>query len=121
MTQSRDFVYVTDVAQAFLDAAETNIGGEVYNLGAGKPQTINKLIELIGGGEVVYIPKRPGEPDCTWADITKIKKHLNWTPKVDFSKGVYKMISEINKWKEAPLWDQQSISKATEKWFHYLY
>ena len=71
-TQRRDFVYVTDVAQAFIRAAESERQGEIYNLGAGNPQSVNRLIELLGG-KTVGLPKREGEPDCTWADISKIK------------------------------------------------
>ena len=78
-TQRRDFLYVTDVARAFLAAAESPLTGEIWNLGAGNPQTINRLVELIGG-TVEYIPKRPGEPDCTWADISKIQHQLHWQP-----------------------------------------
>ncbi len=70
-TQTRDFIYVTDIAEAFLAAAESPIVGERFNVGAGNPQSINKLVEILGG-DVVYIPKRPGEPDCTWANIDKI-------------------------------------------------
>src|SRR5207245_10903660 len=69
-TQRRDFVYASDVAQAFLLAAETEKTGEVWNLGGGNPQPVNRLVELLGG-PVVYIPRRPGEPDDTRADIGK--------------------------------------------------
>src|SRR5207245_2131260 len=48
-TQSRDFVYVTDVAHAFLLAAESELSGETFNLGSGAPQTVNRLVELIAG------------------------------------------------------------------------
>jgi len=58
-TQRRDFVYVTDVARAFLMAAESPFTGEAFNLGAGDPQSVNRLVELIGG-PVAYVPKRPG-------------------------------------------------------------
>src|SRR3954464_13326402 len=54
--QTRDFIYVTDVAEAFLAAAETDLSGERFNVGAGCPQPVNRLIELLGG-EVVYVPK----------------------------------------------------------------
>jgi hypothetical protein len=74
-TQRRDFIYVTDIAQAFLAAARTPISGERFNLGAGAPKSINKLVDILGG-RVVYVPKRPGEPDCTWADISKISTQL---------------------------------------------
>ena len=118
-TQSRDFIYVTDVAKAFLAAAETEKTAERFNLGAGNPQPINKLVELLGG-EVVYLPKRPGEPDCTWADITKITSQLDWKPTIDFKDGVAKMVAEIENWRDAPLWDPQTIEKATKTWFQFM-
>ncbi len=118
-TQSRDFLYVTDVAKAFLAAAETDKVGEVYNLGAGNPQTVNKLVDLLGG-EVKYLPKRPGEPDCTYANISKITSELNWKPEVTFEEGVGKMLEVIDYWKEAPLWDKEAIKKATKVWFEVL-
>ena len=78
-SQSRDFLYVTDVARAFYSAAMTNRVGQIYNLGAGKPQSVNRLVELLEG-EKIYIPSRPGEPDCTWANIAKITSELGWEP-----------------------------------------
>ena len=118
-SQKRDFLYVTDVARAFLAAATTHKKGEIYNLGAGNPQSINTLVELLGG-EVVYVPKRPGEPDCTFADISKITRELGWKPEVSFEEGVNNMLKEINCWEEAPLWDPTSIAKATKTWFKYM-
>ena len=102
-----------------LKSAQSLNSGEIYNLGAGNPQSINKLVEIIGG-EVVFLPTRPGEPDCTWADINKIKEKLKWEPLVSFEEGVSNMLSQINNWKDAPLWDKKSISQATETWFKYL-
>ena len=78
-TQRRDFIYGSDVARAFYLRAQTERVGEACNVGAGNPQPINRLVELLGG-PVVHLPKRPGEPDCTWADITKIKTQLGWSP-----------------------------------------
>jgi UDP-glucose 4-epimerase len=118
-TQSRDFLFVTDVASAFLAAAETPHVGEIYNVGAGNPQSVNRLVELIGG-DAVYIPKRPGEPDCTWADISKIQGQLGWSPEVSFADGVARMMADIDKWQDAPLWDAESISAATKTWFQYM-
>ena len=118
-TQGRDFIYVTDVAKAFYAAATTEQSGEIYNIGAGNPQSVNKLVELLGG-EVVYVPKRPGEPDCTWADITKVTTELDWKPEISFEDGVAKMVAEIDHWQDAPLWDPNSIEEATKTWFKYM-
>ena len=68
----------------------------------------------------MYIPKRPGEPDCTWADISKAKNLLNWKPKVSLESGVNSLIDNIDYWAQAPVWDPDSISVATKKWFEYL-
>ena len=118
-TQRRDFLYVTDVARAFLAAAETDLVGEIFNLGAGNPQSVNRLVDLLCG-EVIHLPKRPGEPDCTWADIGKITSLLNWAPQVDFATGVAEMVRDIERWRDAPLWNPESIASATKSWFRYL-
>jgi UDP-glucose 4-epimerase len=118
-TQTRDFIYVTDIAEAFLVVAESGANGERFNLGAGNPQSINKLVEILGG-DVVYIPKRPGEPDCTWANIDKLATSIGWRPKVALEEGVRRMLADIELWRDAPLWDPNSIARATEKWFRYL-
>lgn len=118
-TQRRDFVFVTDVARAYLMAAESTEGNEVFNLGAGDPQTVNRLIELMGG-DVVHVPKRPGEPDCTWADIGKIQRVLGWKPEVSFPQGVSAMLEQIDEWRAAPLWTPERIEAATRTWFQHL-
>ena len=118
--QKRDFVYVTDLVEAFFLAAETNLNGEIFNVGSGNPQTINYLIKLLGDGEKVYLPERPGEPNITFANINKIKKLLNWKPKVKFEEGVKNMLKDINYWKNAPLWDKKGIENATKGWYKYM-
>jgi len=118
-TQRRDFVYASDVAEAFLRAAETDLTGEIWNLGAGNPQSVNRLVALLGG-PVVHIPKRPGEPDCTFADITKIRRELGFEPQVSFEEGVGRVLAEIDYWRDAPLWNPESIAAATSAWFNAL-
>jgi UDP-glucose 4-epimerase len=117
--QTRDFTYVTDVVMANLMAAESGVSGEIMNIGTGEAQSVNHLAELIGG-KLVHIPKRPGEPDSTHADITKAKKLLGWKPKVSFEEGVKKMIDNIDYWKDAPLWTPDNIKDETKSWFKYL-
>lgn len=117
--QTRDFVYVTDVARAFLAACETKLEGQVWNVGAGHPQSVNRLAELIGG-DVVHIPKRPGEPDCTFADITRIRSDLGWEPTIPFEHGVAEVLANIDYWRDAPLWEAETIAAATKNWFRYL-
>jgi len=118
-TQSRDFTYVTDVSAAFISAAESDIRGEALNVGSGDHYSVNRLVELLGG-PIVYIPKRPGEPDCTFADTTKIKSMLDWQPKISFETGVGNMLKSIQNWQDAPVWDSHSIGEATSTWFKYL-
>jgi UDP-glucose 4-epimerase len=112
-TQRRDFVYVRDVAEAFLMAAETPRSGEIWNVGGGN------LVELLGG-PVAPVPKRPGEPEVTWADISKIEHELGWRPRVSFEDGVARMMADIEYWRDAPLWDPESIEQATRSWFQFL-
>lgn len=118
-TQTRDFTFVTDVADAILTAGESNISGEIYNVGSGKTISVNRIVELLDGPRV-FIPKRPGEPDCTFADIQKIKQELKWRPRVPIEDGVQELLENIDYWSSAPVWDPNSIKLATKDWFKYL-
>ena len=118
--QTRDFTFVSDVAAAFLTAAASNRVGEIYNVGSGGTYSINHLVELLGARNKIHIPKRPGEPDCTFADIRNIKRDLGWCAKVSFQDGVKIMLDSIEYWRDAPVWTPNKISEATEGWFKYL-
>ena len=117
--QTRDFTYVSDVVNAFYMASKKNTNSKVFNVGSGKTISINKIVEILGGKKI-YIPKRPGEPDCTFADIRLIKEELKWSPKINIETGIMLLINEINYWKKAPIWTKSKISKATKDWFKYL-
>lgn len=118
-TQTRDFTFVADVVDALVRAAEAEVAGEVFNVGSGNTYSVNHLVSLLGG-DVVHIPKRPGEPDCTFADIGKISRLLGWRPRVRFEDGVRVMLENIERWRDAPVWDESSIADATRDWFRYL-
>lgn len=118
-TQTRDFTFVTDVADAFVTAAASDVMGETMNVGSDNTYSVNRLVELLGG-PVTYIPKRPGEPDCTYADTSKIKKLIGWQAKVSFETGVTEMLRHIDYWRQAPVWTPDSIKEATADWFKYL-
>lgn len=117
--QTRDFIYVTDVARAFYMASASKLNQEIINIGAENPQSINRLVELLEG-EITYIPKRPGEPDQTNADISKARNILSWEPQVSFEEGVSLILKEIDYWREAPVWTADSIQEATKSWFKHL-
>ena len=118
--QTRDFTYVTDVVDAFLTAAGTGESGKVYNVGSNGTYSINRLVELLGAKSVVHIPKRPGEPDCTWADVSRIEREIGWRAKVSFEDGVRMMLDHIDHWKGAAVWTPDTIAEATQGWFKYL-
>lgn len=117
--QTRDFTYVTDVADAFYKAAISDIVNDTFNVGSRGTYSVNRICELLGG-EIIHIPKRPGEPDCTFADTSKIEKALGWKAKVSLEEGVRKILDNIDYWKEAPVWTPDTINIATQDWFKYL-
>jgi len=117
--QTRDFTFVTDVVDAFVRAAASDLRGEILNVGSGNTYSVNRLVELLGG-EVVHVPERPGEPRCTFADTRRIYQALNWRPQVTFEAGVRTMVDRLEDWCEAPVWDPLSIEQATADWFRYL-
>ena len=118
--QTRDFTFVADVVDALITVAEGDKTGEIYNVGSGQPVSVNELVRLLGSPPSVRIPKRPGEPDCTWADIGKIRRELGWEPKVSFADGVRIMLDNIDYWRDAPVWTASRIADATRDWFRFL-
>jgi UDP-glucose 4-epimerase len=118
--QERDFTYVSDAVDALLAAARSDRVGRCYNVGSDNPVSINQLVKLLNAGETVHIPKRPGEPDRTFASTDRIKAELGWAASVPIERGVEKMLAAIDYWRDAPVWTPQSIATATADWFNYL-
>lgn len=117
-TQTRDFTYVTDVVDAMVTAAESDVTG-VFNVGSGGTYAVSQLADLIGGNRI-HIPKRPGEPDCTFADTRKIRQALGWMPRVNFVDGVRSMLAHLDDWTQAPVWTPDTIAASTAAWHQYL-
>jgi UDP-glucose 4-epimerase len=104
---------------ALLAAAQSEHSDRVYNAGSGTTVSVNRLVELLGG-QKVHIPKRPGEPDCTFADISRIQIELSWQPRVSIEEGVAQLLENIDYWRTAPVWTPDTIAEATRDWFSYL-
>ncbi len=118
--QTRDFTFVTDIVGAFITVAAADIVGDFFNVGSGATVSINHIAELLGATEVVNIPKRPGEPDCTFAAVDKIGETIGWHPRIDIEEGVRSLLDDIEYWREAPVWTPDSIAEATRAWFTHL-
>ena len=117
--QKRDFVYIDDVISCLIKSALSKINNQIFNVGSDCTYSINYLVKLLKGKKI-SIPKRPGEPDCTFADISKIKKQLKWKPKFALDTGVSKLLNNLSYWENAPIWNSTKIKSATKKWFEYL-
>ena len=117
--QTRDFVHVDDLVRAVIKASLSKKIGKIYNVAGAKEISVNKIANLISNKRV-RIPKRPGEPERSLADISKIKKELNWEPKIKIEEGVKNLLHNINYWKNAPVWTPNKISKVTKSWFKLL-
>lgn len=114
--QTRDFTYVTDVVDAMVLAAQSDLKNEILNVGSGNTYSVNELARQIGGKKI-FIPKRPGEPGCTFADVRKILRLLGWRPRVELEMGVGELLKQIDHWAKAPVWTPAKIEKATRSWF----
>ncbi|WP_415313740.1 NAD-dependent epimerase/dehydratase family protein [Candidatus Pelagibacter sp. Uisw_106] len=117
--QSRDFTYVTDIAEAFYMAAISIRKNEVINIGTGKPTSVIDIVKKLKS-KFEFIKKRPGEPDKTHSSTSKSKKLLNWTYRIGISEGIMIMLKNINLWKNAPIWTKSKINESTKTWFKYL-
>ena len=93
----RDYTHVYDIARANILAMESEkVGqGELFNIGNGKPYSVNELAKIIGG-ESAHVDPRPGDPRRTQADNTKVKEVLGWQPTVDLEDGIKELKKELN-------------------------
>jgi len=89
--QTRDFIHVDDLANAFIKVIKSKLIKKIYNLGSGKRTSINTIAKIFGGKRK-FIPLRPGEPKNSLANISKLKKDINWKPKISIEKGIEKLL-----------------------------
>jgi UDP-glucose 4-epimerase len=103
--QSRDFVYVGDVARAWLDAIDSELSyGEVINIGTGHATSVNALcdaaLQAFGHTRatypVHYQSAQLGDIRVSYADIRKARELLNWTPEVKLTVGMQKTVDWVN-------------------------
>ena len=99
--QTRDFCHINDVIDAImlvLKSKDKKIIGEIFNVGSGKSITIknlvNKIQKKIGRGIPIFGRKKFKNTEITYskASITKIKRNINWSPKVSLEEGINKLI-----------------------------
>ena len=91
-SQRRDFIHVKDVAKANYLASIMPLkghAGEVFNVGSGGCVSVQNIANAISDNQT-YIPKRPGEMDTTFANISKIENILEWTPEIDVLEWIKK-------------------------------
>jgi UDP-glucose 4-epimerase len=111
-------LYGTNNLSKFISETANNIFIPL-SVGSGKTISVNSIAKLLGGDKK-RIPKRPGEPDITFADISKIKRKTGWKPRISIKDGIKVMLDNLNDWKDAPVWTPKKINKETKKWFFYL-
>ena len=100
--QSRDFVYIDDVVDATILALENkSANNQVFNVGSGTPTTVldvaEKLQDLYSSKDKIIMTNkyRFGDIRHNFADLTKINKLLNYSPKVDFNSGIQKFFTWV--------------------------
>jgi len=94
--QSRDFTYVEDIARGTI-AGLKHVGYEVFNLGSDKPAVLIDMIHLIEDltgkkALLAYKPAHPADVKASWADISKAKRMLNWSPQTMYEEGVARLV-----------------------------
>jgi UDP-glucose 4-epimerase len=97
-TQTRDMVYVEDIARAMISVANHNeeIGFDVFNVGNGESfenkEILQRLTTLFPDSKVTHAPERPGDVKHTLASIDKIRSRIGWKPEVGFWDGLSKTL-----------------------------
>jgi nucleoside-diphosphate-sugar epimerase len=99
-SQSRDFTFVDDIARGTISALRP-VGYEAFNLGSDEPLKLSEMIKLIEEltyqkAQIDYKPWHPADMAETWADISKARKTLGWSPQTNIRAGMTQLV----KWYE---------------------
>jgi len=102
-SQTRDFTFVNDVVNANILAAESEVVGEIFNIGGGNQITVNELIkqiEKVAGkrAQLTYVDNQKGDVKDTWADVSKAREVLNWKPITESGFGLNNYIEWYRKY-----------------------
>lgn len=94
---SRDYTYISDIVEGIMSALNKDFNYEIFNLGDSNPTTLSRLISLIEknlgkSAKIKYLPEQPGDPSVTFADISKSKRMLNYSPKIKIEEGITRFI-----------------------------
>ena len=95
-SQERDFTFVTDIAKGTA-AATASTGYEIINLGNDNPTVLSDVIEMIENmtekeARIEYKPTHKADVKATWANISRAKALLDWTPQVSLEEGLQKTV-----------------------------
>lgn len=98
--QTRDFLYVTDIAEGLELAAEKPVNGEVFNLGSGQATSVNEVVRLlseIAGAPIraAHKPDRPGDVRHSHADVAKAKEKLGFTVRTPLREGISRTLDAL--------------------------
>ncbi|WP_053367326.1 SDR family NAD(P)-dependent oxidoreductase [Bacillus sp. FJAT-27245] len=93
---ARDYTYVDDCVNGIVLAVKKAKGNGTYNLGSAKPISIEKVADTLAGhfsgAKVLRAGRRLGDVDFTWADITKAKRELGYSPQISFEEGIARTV-----------------------------
>lgn len=94
-SQRRDFIHVADVASAnYLASISQDYVNDYFNIGFGKTISILDMARLISD-QIVFIDKREGESEITWANISKAQKILGWHPTIELENYILEEIKSL--------------------------
>jgi len=114
---SRDYTYISDIAEGVVAAIDTPLGYEVINLGNGRPYKLKDFISLVetcvGKKAVIQVlPEQPGDVERTCADISKARRLIGYSPRVTFEEGIRKTTEWYKTAAESGIFGEDAASDA---------